>query len=73
MNFFRNSNSRRGRAGKATKCTESVLNVQNLLFNFLNLLLFDVVLVAIAFVVAKPPSFIDVCKLLGIRMCMFLV
>ena len=39
-----------------------------------NLLLFDVFLVAIApLSLPKPPSFIDVCKLLGVRMWMFLV
>ena len=39
-----------------------------------NLLLFDVFLVAVApLSLPKPPSFIDVCKLLGVRMWMFLV
>ena len=41
------------------------------LFNFLNLLLVDVVLVAFAVVVSNKatPSFTDVCKSLGIQMC----
>ena len=65
--------SRRGRA-RQRNLPSSELHVQNFLFNFLNLLLFDVVvLVAIAVVLAKATQFYrpDVCKLLGIRMRFF--
>ena len=66
--------SRRGRAGTAKKCSKKrAIKTCKKLFNFLKLLLLDVVLVAVAVVVSnKPPSFTDVCKSLGIRMYFYM-
>ena len=67
--------SRRGRAGTAKKCSKKrAIKTCKKLFNFLKLLLLDVVLVAVAVVVSNkaPPSFTDVCKSLGIRMYFYM-